>query len=150
MLPSNVRLAWLAGIIDGEGTVRMYRCHDKRNGHSYIKADVRITNTNAAIIVESVATLRAITGCDDDVSVYPSVTPKNKKDCFHVQIRRREAIAKILEAIIPYLIGKKEQARIVLEWVTHRLVVQPNKGGVTIPLNNIDWSLLDRCRSAIK
>ena len=147
MIVNPTHLSWSAGIFDGEGTIRMYKITDRLNGHERILADLRITNTNSEIISESVRILRLIVKDEKPVRIYPSMTPKNKKDCFHIQISKRRAVSDILTAVIPYLIGKRAQAEVILEYVNRRLFIQPRKGGIMQPLISDDWNSLARCRS---
>ena len=59
-LPTDCERAWLAGFIDGEGTIGMTLGRDDRTIHVYIM----IPNTNLANMARARVLLRAILGRD--------------------------------------------------------------------------------------
>jgi hypothetical protein len=119
-------LGWLAGIIDGEGSVRLYR---KPRGISHVVVlSVRVTNTMPAIIDSTVRIMRGLIDNPNDVHVY-QLTPSNRKICWSVEITKRSAVLSVLTAVLPYLFGKRIEAELLIEWCRERLKVRPGKGG---------------------
>ena len=95
--------AYLAGLFDGEGTLGFY--HYRRNRH---EVTVGIVNTDPRVH----AWLREKFGCG---SVRPSTKNRNNHVAYSWRIAGRTRIEPFLNAILPYLIIKKEQAQCLLD-----------------------------------
>lgn len=98
-------LAWAAGIIDGEGCVSLYPV-TTRTGKSWVLR-VCVSNTNPLICER----LKEVFG---DGNVYGR-QPKNKrhKHVFHYEACSKKA-ERVLNAVLPYLVAKREQAKVGL------------------------------------
>lgn len=119
--------AYLAGLMDGEGTIglshRVSKPHwkTKNMDHYQVQLDV-ITNTNHALIL-AVAEILKAEGFD---AKYASWQPKSKSGTGNCKMGHRMFLLgtgqkrRFLEAISPYLIAKKEQAKLVLEFLSRR------------------------------
>lgn len=96
---------YLAGVIDGDGCLFMYK--DKK-GNAYLGMEVANTNEQ---FVKYVATL---------IGGKPYVSsPKGRlghKKCFHVRLYKRKHVISLLKTLLPYLIIKKEKALEILDW----------------------------------
>lgn len=128
----EVDLAWLAGIIDGEGnlqaTVQVKRCGKTRR--SYFEPKLRITNTDVRMIKK----ISEIYVREDVVFFYTvnSISRyKNKKpswrDQMEICISSKEGISKMLKLVLPYLVNKQRYAELMLQtlnWVDE----QPYRG----------------------
>lgn len=103
---SKTNKAYIAGIIDGEGCVRVCRKTTK-NGGSY-QAFVCVTNSNEALLYW----LKEVTeiGC---VYKYKKSAKKNWKLVHRFQVVSQNA-CDLLRSILPYLKIKKEVADVVL------------------------------------
>jgi hypothetical protein len=109
-------IGWLAGIIDGEGSLAHYYCVRNKNpnlkkcpiyGVYVINSDMEIMNKVKQIY--------------DKIGVFAQIYLKsaNKKQrensysfskpCYEMVVRRRLDVEKLLKIIIPYLIGYKKQ-----------------------------------------
>jgi hypothetical protein len=102
-------LAWLAGIIDGEGCIRITQ--EKRNPRMYYYARVTVTNTDARILnkVDSLfpGSLYQLT----------SKTRGSKdRPCF-TWMRENMHAGEVLRAVLPYLVGKRDQAELALRFL---------------------------------
>lgn len=111
-LPIEVR-SWLAALIDGEGTISIWkeRRPGNRSGVRY-KAVVAIYNTNVALLDQAKQFL------DGYVAIGTLPTYKSHahhKPCYKVMVNRR-AIPYVLEQVMPYLRAKVKQAEFVLEF----------------------------------
>lgn len=111
-----IDLAWLAGVVDGEGCFSIFnRTNKSRNGKMIITptASVTITNSNLALINECVCILKKL-GVK-----YVLKNPRNSKtrNLERVDIRNYQSIKLLVKAILPYLIGKKEQAELIIRFV---------------------------------
>lgn len=112
---STEKLAWLAGMIDGEGSLRIYR---QRIGQSLrFFAQIHITNTNLRIIAEVKSLFDAL-GIEFNVREIgnrkrnPAHAP-----CYSVRATKNSAMRKLLSAMLPYLVGKRDQAETVLKFL---------------------------------
>ena len=111
-------LSWLAGIIDGEGAITLYR-HKKYYGKSFkryggIGVNVTVTNTNELLIEKVRSLFSEICGCDFPLVVSNRRTKKGLV-AYAVCAGSKKRAKLILEAVIPFLIAKKQQALFVLE-----------------------------------
>jgi hypothetical protein len=116
--------AYLAGLVDGEGTIglshRVSKPHwkTKNMDHYQVQLDV-ITNTNYALIL-AVAEILRKEGFDPKFASWQPTTSPNCKLGHRLFILRTEEKRRFLEMICPYLIAKKEQATLVLEFLSRR------------------------------
>lgn len=102
----DVRLAWLAGILDGEGTI----------GHYTTKAgalifNVAIVNTDLRILDE-VSSIYEELGIPHSTHLKNSVSEssfKPRKPCYYLYVRQRGEMRRLLELVVPYLRGEKQQ-----------------------------------------
>lgn len=133
----EVDLAWLAGIIDGEGNlqaaVQVKRCGNTRR--PYFEPKLRITNTDARMI-KKISEIYVREGVVFFYSVNIVSRYKNKKphwrDQMEICISSKEGISKMLALVIPYLANKKRYAELMLEtliWVDEQPYRGRNSGG---------------------
>lgn len=116
-MPDHCKLAWLAGIIDGEGCFTIFRHHRglDRAGQSYDHTSASITITNSCAALLDVAR-----GILDGLEVkYKYLTPRNShtRPIRRIALRNYAAILTLLDAVEPYLVGKAEQAVLMREFV---------------------------------
>jgi hypothetical protein len=105
---SVTKLAYLAGIIDGEGCIAIRK--SKRTGtckSTRYAAAVTVGNTSRHLIEQLVGTFGV--GCV--TYRYPT---KTKRACYLWSLPSRGA-REVLRAVQPYLIVKREQAAVLLE-----------------------------------
>lgn len=111
MALTPMQAVWLAGIIDGEGTISIWRERRPKNRSGYrYRAVVEVYNTNRDLIAAVLAMADGFT----TVKYMPKPTD-NHKQCFKVVWNRR-AIPRLLEMIQPHLVAKRKQADIVLRF----------------------------------
>lgn len=131
-------LAWLAGIIDGEGSIT-YQRHNRKSGEPGCpSAMVYVVNTNWLIISGVRRLFHKITGGHYGAREMKTRLP-NRSRIWQVFVHRKSAVIAILDAVLPYLKGKREQALCALELArsTNR-----NHG----PVNPSLFGLVDRIR----
>lgn len=122
---TEAEFGWLAGIIDGEGSMsinRLLRSTTNYNGR------VQIPNTNEAIIAKtrSIFDRLGVTGHTEKRQ--PPPEKKNKwKTAYVITLNSAGQIALLLPKIIPYLVGKKDHAEILLTFVQSRLDRQKDR-----------------------
>ena len=126
-------LAWLAGIIDGEGNLHAL-VQEKRSGSSnrlrFLCPKIRITNTDMRMI-QRVSEIYVREGLTffyalNRVSRYKNRQP-TWKDQLEITVGSQAGVAKLLRLVLPYLVAKQVYASIFLElieWVQ----LQPKRG----------------------
>lgn len=126
----NMHWAYIAGFIDGEGTIGLM----KRKNKSSIEYAVRITNKDKY-------TLEKILEFFNENNIHGSISQQSKKPIrdgwsiiYVIQIGSREGVKKIIENTLPYLITKKERAKIMLKFFE----IRKRKTRIH---NQIEWKL---------
>lgn len=130
----EVNLAWLAGIIDGEGnldfSVQTKKSGKSGNTNNYLCPKVRITNTDIRMIRkvseiyvnENIVFFYAL----NSVKRY-----KNRKDTWKNQLEITTAshgsVKKLLSLVLPYLVNKRDLAQMMIETITW-VQEQPYRG----------------------
>ena len=149
------RLAWLAGFMDGEGTITLCRMNEnKSKGRTtHIRPIVQIVNTNYASLLECQAILADMTGrkCTIKSKSYTGTRLAHWKDSFHIQIVKQSDVKAICQVLIPYLIVKKLQAELLVKFVEIRETVVRKgrigiKGGQNRPTGNQEIALWLACK----
>lgn len=122
--PTVAELAYLAGIIDGEGSFGISRMDWKRAPGFKLFTYLCIGNTNPAILNACSITMEKL-----GVNVWvqnkgmrgnASGPVKSTKDVWELRIGAFGKIRTVLEAVLPYLHGKRPQAEILLRYITRR------------------------------
>jgi hypothetical protein len=109
-LPSDTECAWLAGFIDGEGTIGLGLDRRHRTIHVYLT----IPNTNLANMARARVLLRSILARDVRVA---KPDRKDRRPIFVIAIQNQREIKVIVELIRPWLVGKRPQADLMLEYI---------------------------------
>lgn len=100
--------AYLAGLMDGEGSISLARSFAKRTRGRYVYPLVRIANTDKPMIDWIIQRIPF------GALQYRSRMNERCKNVYHIGWASSEAI-EVLELILPYLITKKERAIIVID-----------------------------------
>lgn len=116
------RLAFLGGLLEGEGTITIQRSNKRRNGKHNLLPVVQIANSNDTLIEFVVGLLK-------DLEVGPYVYWRVSKGyarsaTVHVGGYRR--CGSLLSLVMPYLVSKEPQARLVLAMCQRRAGVARN------------------------
>lgn len=120
----NIKIAWLAGIVDGEGSIGMKRTRDKRVGRSPLMYSplIQITNCDFDLLneTENILDLLKI-----KYNHWKRIDSRNSKwkDSGNVSINSYENCIKFLEILIPFLISKKKHAKILLSFCKMRIKI---------------------------
>jgi hypothetical protein len=111
---SKATLAYMAGLVDGEGCIALFEYWHKNpkaidpRGYLRHKAVISVVNTNRAML-DWVAENFGGRVRQNTYRAPPC------KQCYTWEVAHRHA-AEVIEAIQPYLIAKKEQANLFLEF----------------------------------
>src|SRR3990167_7505742 len=104
-----LEMAYLAGLIDGEGTVSVARRYNTRLDKTYYQPVVVINNTSNPLAVWLKA--RGMT-----ISLYTST---GRTPCWKMSIGGLAA-GDLCRAVLPFLVVKVEQAKLVSSWCVAR------------------------------
>lgn len=131
------QLAWLAGIIDGEGciTAGAYPTKNRRADGSTgyrLSLFVSVTNTNEDIILAVNELFAALSTVKPVFHVHDSASRvknhRTQKTCYRVHVAGGVQVTRVLTAVLPYLVGKRKQAEVLLAIVKHRKSVCEKAG----------------------
>ena len=138
------RLAWLAGVIDGEGTVGAcltVNSTSRKDGtrHRHLMFRVAIANTDEAMIRE-VAEIADTLGVRYCLHISPSRVTKHKP-AFVISLSSWTRVEGLLNAVLPWLVTKRARADLVLAMIRHRRATARRRGMPigTPPLLNDVW-----------
>lgn len=109
-------ISWLAGFVDGEGSIGFDKVSSKRDFHY-----PTITITNCHLL-----TMERIINILSDYGIRFWVTTPNHRNSKWkpykvVVIRGLRRVKPFLELLLPYLYTKREQAQLVLDFANYRL-----------------------------
>jgi hypothetical protein len=117
-------LSWLGGIWDGEGTFAIFSTGINK-ARQYYTPVCQVANTNAFIMKEIIDILDKLS-----VGFYIDYVEgsqlKNQKEIFRIRIKNIANVKRFIEIILPYVIGKKPVAEIVLRFCNKRLEAMQN------------------------
>ncbi len=125
MNADSVNLAWLAAVVDGEGSIGAYitKTTQRHNNIKYDSVHVvyqfTVANTNTILIEEVHRIVSDILGKDTPITAIQVVADKrperkNTRIGYCVNVKDHRGIVRILSALEPYLVGKKSQAQVML------------------------------------
>lgn len=114
-------IAWLAGIIDGEGHIRLGRNKARRGYH----ARICINNTDPRMIKR----ISEIWG-RWNVKYYYHLAKQggNRRERLSIETIGYRGVHRVLTYILPYLTAKQEQAACLLDFIDWRLAHGFHKG----------------------
>jgi hypothetical protein len=128
-------LAWMAGIIDGEGCITITRRSGPRHVNSLY---LRIANTNETMILRITELFRG-------AKVYYSVDKRPQNKPVYIWQKSGKPAAEILKQVFPYLVAKRAQAEIAIAFTALPRVKYP-KGGTPADLVGQRKVLYDKIR----
>ena len=122
---TKIQLAWLAGILDGEGSFMVIRSNRKGKYRYFYR--ISIANSNEIIINECKLILKrlGIKCCCyfQDRRGIKTI----RRQTYLIHITNRDGIIKLCSAVVCYLIGKKRLGKrllyIVTNWKKQKLVL---------------------------
>ena len=112
-------LGWLAGIIDGEGTITLSEVHKYDRKRIGFSVNVCISNTDPKIIHHSVSLIREM-GIEPGLQDLKRSSSSGHKDAYQIRITNYFDVEIYLRRIKKYLVGKQQQAFWMLEYIKQR------------------------------
>ena len=120
-------LGWLAGILDGEGTITAYWNKTATGGSSlHHMVSVGMTDLKTIKVIQKL--IWEITGLKYKIGQQRAKSNPNAKMCYKLQVVRRAAVRKITELLKDICVTKKRQAELVWE-ITTRLPLWHRRPG---------------------
>lgn len=111
---------YLAGIIDGEGHIGMSKLTRKDNGKDWFTPRLNITNTDIRLM-----DWLSHRFCDKGLNAYIQQQKKPGGDGWKIrytfQVSGPSSIYSVVSLVEPYLVLKKEQAKLILEFAKSRI-----------------------------
>ena len=130
-------LAWLAGVIDGEGTINITK---KLGSKKRARKDgtrkmnywvfLQVTNTNEQLILKVIEIMKKLNA---NPYVWEKKDTDKWKKAYQLSLQRMVKVKRVVEKINPYLIAKKRQAELVLKFIDSRLSKFQKGKGKTNP-----------------
>jgi hypothetical protein len=124
---TDVDLAWLAGMIDGEGNISA-GVRLNPNGASYLEVKVRISGNDIRMMHAIGVIYRKM-----NLVFFNSLMNKNSsqwKTGLNVEVAKQGSTLKLLTAVKPYLRGKAETAQSVIDIINYVKSVPRSGNGV--------------------
>lgn len=135
---TDIELAYLAGVWDGEGSIQL-----ARNGSAdKYQARIKMTNTGTLLIQRVVEILDRM-GVPSFVNVSnPKGNNGNNKTAYNVVISSRDAMIRFCEVVSPYLVDKKPHAFLMLRYLESR-----KRSGKRSPYSGDERAAFDALKS---
>jgi|688.fasta_scaffold10401_3 hypothetical protein len=108
---SQFELGWLAGIIDGEGSISIVK-----RGPTYVP-QVKMANTSKKLVDKYCEILDKL---DISYHCYGKQKEGNRKYQWEVSVDGRPRVFKFVSLLQDLLVSKQRQAETVLEWIESR------------------------------
>jgi hypothetical protein len=130
---SNTRLAWFAGILEGEGSITLNVRRKEWKGWKGVGIDlqIQIVNTDGYIIEECAKVLEGIIGSSPKIMERGRIADRTTTDgtvwrqnraMMVVGVSKMAHIKLVLDTIMPFMIGeKKARARLAAQFIERRL-----------------------------
>jgi hypothetical protein len=99
-------LCWFAGIMDGEGHVKLLR-----SSTNVVRLGMMVTNTEMLLLDE----VKRLAGVGNIYSAGPAIA--GSKPGFRWEIGSRAEVKRLLTMLLPYMRIKCRQAKLLLEWI---------------------------------
>ena len=117
-LTQIVDLAYLAGIIDGEGCITFIKHKHEHNSRGYIyEPKLEITNTNEDLINRCLKCMPK-----QATKVYQDDKRKDYyKRCWSIRLQQYDSLLSFLKQIQPYLVAKQKQADMMIQYLESKI-----------------------------
>ena len=108
---TNEQLAYLAGIIDGEGSIYIgCYSHNPKTGTPHYQTKIEVSNTSETLIDWLIANFQG----NKTKYLYSQLPKNSKRDVYRWTIWS-DHVGFLCQAMLPYLIIKKREAEIMIE-----------------------------------
>ena len=118
---TDTELAWLAGILDGEGSFSVHRNQktqrDGFNRYFTWAMSITIVNSDPHLLRRCVDLLVAITNRMPYIYLKQPGVGRRPLLTFAIRVQRKQDIVAMIEAVLPYLVGKRDQAKLLVDFI---------------------------------
>lgn len=138
-------IAWLAGIMEGEGTFAIY--HQKRKGKDLdcLRGNISVTNTDPGLMNKCYDIFKSM-GIEMHMHEYTN-KKGSTKPVYDMQTSRADYVKIACEILMPYLFGEKNaKAKMLLRFVTKRL--EKRQSAQKALYDKEDWDQFHQFRSS--
>jgi hypothetical protein len=148
--------SYLAGLFDGEGCISICERKDAKGDNAFIFC-IQITNTNTDLMKWLVSHFGGVYYSQDGKS-----RKANWKPSYRWRVKGRKNEEEFLLGVLPYLVVKREQALLALEFVrlfqvkdtTRRLEIatkmrELNRRGISVTTNTLDSEQSEKIESEL-
>lgn len=115
-MPQTERSAYLAGLVDGEGSIGLYYLNRKKKSKYH-----EHTPTPSGRIVIATTSKSLVDWWNREFGaigrVFLNSRPKPNKPVWTIHLIKKRHVAEILNAVLPFLIVKRRQAMLMLEFL---------------------------------
>lgn len=123
---SSETLAYIAGIIDGEGSLSISRVKRSKTkstpyGGERLQAKITISNKSRALMKFLTKVLRDLSS----YRPYDFNNPLRKGQAYILEIGKLSNVVIFLETIYPYLVVKKKQSEVLMDFCKRRMKKLP-------------------------
>jgi hypothetical protein len=136
----ETELAWLAGIMEGEGTFAIYHQKTGDGPKGQLRGSISLTNTDPFLINKCFDLFK-----DMGIELYMHSYDNKKgstRTVYDLQTSKHTYVKIVCETLLPYLIGEKNaKAKMLLRFVNGRIT--KGKG----PYDEDDWKQFKAFRS---
>jgi len=112
-------IAYVAGLMDGEGCIAI-QSQKLANGKVGYAVNVKITNTDPNIIERIQSTYLKL-GINPLIRERDNSKNPQWKNWFEVYLTKQSQIQRLLETLLPYLVGKRARATMMLRYITKQI-----------------------------
>ena len=109
----------IAMLIDCEGTIHISKRHYKKKNKIYLLAEIVVGNTCLPLLDKA---QRIIGGSLREIKPCRTTRPNHKK-MYRLERRDMHILHALLKSLLPHLIAKKHQAKLMIEYCHNRLQV---------------------------
>ena len=116
--PSQADLAWLAGIVEGEGSVCLLPPKQFKTQKRQLTVRLVIPNSDLVLLEKCRVTIESLTGLPKNMLRKNAMT---NKPMWTIDVNKQESLLKVLLAIEPYMVGEKKwKALKAIAWLRLR------------------------------
>lgn len=138
-------LAWLAGLVDGEGSINLGRSFAK-GGYNSTKTLVDISMCSKAAVEKAAELIYLVT--HKKYPVKERIYSQAKHVVYSLRVIDQKGCRKVCEALMPYLVAKKEMADIMIKFCQSRQALKAGKQGSRY--SDYELGLIAQCKVAIR